>query len=139
MPVSQNYDSRGAADFKPPKSKPPVASKEAKYNLIDLTGDTVRDFVISQLNKFDCRMEYDSEVLNTDYGVMAPTEAHIVDYCKYVTIACKMENEIPIIALIYIERLMSTGILLNRFNWQRVLLICLCVASKIWDDDSLEN
>lgn len=85
-------------------------------------------------------MEYDQEILNLDYSVRAPTEAHIVDYCKYVTIACKMENEIPIIALIYIERLMlSTGILLNRYNWQRILLCCLCLASKIWDDDSLEN
>jgi len=63
-------------------------------------------------------MEYDSEVLNTDYGVRQPTEHHIVDYCKYVTIACKMESEIPIIALIYIERLLfSSGILLNKFNW----------------------
>jgi hypothetical protein len=85
-------------------------------------------------------MEYDSEIFNTDWMVRTPTEADIVDYCKYVTISCKMENEIPIICLIYIERLlMSTGILLNRYNWQRLLLCCLCMASKIWDDDSLEN
>ena len=51
-----------------------------------------------------------------------------------------MEHEIPIIALVYIERLLlKTGILLNRYNWQRVLLVCLCLASKVWDDDSLEN
>ncbi len=85
-------------------------------------------------------MEYDEEILNTEYGVRTPTEAHVVDYCKYVTIACKMESEIPVIALIYIERLLlSTGILLNKYNWQRVLLISLCLASKVWDDDSLEN
>lgn len=94
----------------------------------------------SQLNKYDCRMEYDAEILNLDYSVRQPTEAHIVDYCKYVTISCKMENEIPIIALIYVERLLlTTGILLNKYNWQRMLLCCLCLASKIWDDDSLEN
>jgi len=51
-------------------------------------------------------MEYDEEFLNLTYGVRQPTEAHIVDYCKYVTIACKMEHEIPIIALIYLERLL---------------------------------
>jgi hypothetical protein len=51
-----------------------------------------------------------------------------------------MENEIPVIALIYLEKLMlSTGILLTKFNWQRIILICLVLASKIWDDDSLEN
>ena len=68
-----------------------------------------------------------------------PTENDIVDYCKYVTIACKMEHEIPIMCLVYIERLLLKGILLNRFNWQRVLLVCMCLASKVWDDDSLEN
>ena len=31
------------------------------------------------------------------------------------------------------------GLVLNKWNWKRVVLICLCLASKIWDDDSLEN
>jgi len=29
--------------------------------------------------------------------------------------------------------------LLNHSNWKRLLLITLILASKIWDDDSLEN
>ena len=121
-------------------AKPPTTQKESKYKLLDLSEEKFRDFILSQLNKFDCRMEYDAEVLNFDYSVRSPTEAHIVDYAKYVTIASKMENEIPIICLIYIERLLlNTGILLNKYNWQRMLLTCLCLASKIWDDDSLEN
>ena len=69
-----------------------------------------------------------------------PSEKYIADYCKYVTIACKMENEIPIVCLVYLEKLLTTtGILLNKYNWRRIVLICLCLASKIWDDDSLEN
>ena len=69
-----------------------------------------------------------------------PTEKYISDYCKYVTIACKMENEIPIVCLVYLEKLLvCTGILLNKWNWKRIVLVCLCLASKIWDDDSLEN
>ncbi len=51
-----------------------------------------------------------------------------------------MENEIPIICLVYLERLiMKTGILLTNENWRRLTLIALCIGSKIWDDDSLEN
>jgi len=85
-------------------------------------------------------MEYDNEVFNEDTFVPVPTEEHIADYCKYVTIACKMENEIPVVCLVYLEKLLlSTGILLNKWNWKRLVLICLCIASKIWDDDSLEN
>ena len=46
----------------------------------------------------------------------------------------------PVICLVYLERLiLSTGMLLNKWNWKRLVLICLCLASKIWDDDSLEN
>mmetsp|Transcript_40947 Transcript_40947/g.29551 ORF Transcript_40947/g.29551 Transcript_40947/m.29551 type:complete len:96 (-) Transcript_40947:258-545(-) len=51
-----------------------------------------------------------------------------------------MENEVPIICLCYLEKLFAmTGVLLNKFNWKRMVLVCLCIASKIWDDDSLEN
>ena len=51
-----------------------------------------------------------------------------------------MENETPILALAYMERiLLRTGILVNKFNWKRLLLVCMCVASKLSDDDSLEN
>ena len=51
-----------------------------------------------------------------------------------------MENEIPIICLVYLERLLTkTGVLLTRENWKRITLIALCIGSKIWDDDSLEN
>lgn len=69
-----------------------------------------------------------------------PSENDIYEYCKYVTSSSKMENEIPIICLVYIERLLTkTGLLLNKENWKRLTLISLCIGSKIWDDDSLEN
>ena len=100
----------------------------------------MRDFAMSQLRYFDVRMEYDSEDFHEDQFVPIPSEKYIADYCKYVTISCKMENEIPIVCLVYLEKLLlTTGILLNKWNWKRLVLICLCLASKIWDDDSLEN
>jgi len=69
-----------------------------------------------------------------------PSADDIANYCKYVTLSCKMENEIPLIAMVYIERILrKCGLLVNSFNWKRLLLICLCIASKVWDDDSLEN
>ena len=72
--------------------------------------------------------------------IMDPSASDIAAYCKYVTIASKMENEQPVIAMVYIERILAkTGMLVNKYNWKRMILICLCVASKVWDDDSLEN
>ena len=64
----------------------------------------------------------------------------IFNYIKYVTFKSKMEAEIPIISLIYIEKLLRTcGVMVNVHNWRRIVLITLCIGSKIWDDDSLEN
>lgn len=92
------------------------------------------------LNYFDERYNFDQGILNEDMRILEPSEDDIAAYSKYVTIASKMENETPIIALVYIERLLQkTGILINKYNWKRFLLVCLCVASKVWDDDSLEN
>lgn len=34
-------------------------SREPKQKLLDLSDETVRQFVSQQLDKFDCRMEYD--------------------------------------------------------------------------------
>lgn len=119
-------------------SKKSAKSYESAY--VDVSQDKMRDFAMSQLRHFDVRMEYDNLIFNEDQFVPMPSEKYIADYCKYVTIACKMENEIPIVCLVYIETLLlTTGILLNKWNWRRIVLICLTLASKIWDDDSLEN
>tara|TARA_B110000285_G_C15122787_1_gene618213 strand:- start:315 stop:1082 length:768 start_codon:yes stop_codon:yes gene_type:complete len=94
----------------------------------------------NQLVYFDERMDVESSTFDEEMEIYDPTEEDIAAYGKYVTIASKMENEAPIIALVYIERiLLKTGILVNKYNWKRILLVCLCVASKVWDDDSLEN
>lgn len=43
-------------------------------------------------------------------------------------------------ALVYVQRLLEcTGCLVNHWNWKRIVLITLILASKVWDDDSLEN
>jgi hypothetical protein len=69
-----------------------------------------------------------------------PTLEEIYYYCKYVIVSGRMEKEIPILCLVYLERfLLKTGILMNFANWKRLTLISLILASKIWDDDSLEN
>lgn len=69
-----------------------------------------------------------------------PSIEEIYYYCKYVIVSGRMEKEIPILCLIYLERfLIKSGLLMNFSNWKRLTLISLILASKIWDDDSLEN
>ena len=133
-------DDQGPLEKLVKKKQKKKSAKSYESAKIDVSEDKMRAFVMEQLKRFDLRMKYDEEIFNEDMFVPFPTERYIADYCKYVTISCKMENEIPIVCLVYLEKLLlTTGILLNKYNWRRITLICLCLASKIWDDDSLEN
>ncbi|CAD8167010.1 unnamed protein product [Paramecium octaurelia] len=65
----------------------------------------------------------------------------IQNYCKNIMTTTKMEREVAIISMIYINRLLdhNQGIEINCLNWQKVLFTALVMASKIWDDESFEN
>ena len=91
---------------------------------------------------FDYHYNFQEDMLkNYDDGyVDVPSLEELYYYCKYVIISGRMEKEIPILCLIYLERFFTkTGILMTGGNWKRLTLISLILASKIWDDDSLEN
>jgi hypothetical protein len=91
---------------------------------------------------FDYHYDFPSDTMtfNEDELLQNPTLEELYYYCKYVIISGRMEKEIPILCLIYLERFFTkTGILMNYGNWKRLTLISLILASKIWDDDSLEN
>jgi len=51
----------------------------------------------------------------------------------------------PIIAYAYLQKLIKnvrsifSKPKLTRYNWKNIVLISLILASKIWDDQSLEN
>jgi hypothetical protein len=97
-----------------------------------------------QLRIFDANYDFLKDQVNGGQGetpfVSNPTIEELYYYCKYVIISGRMEKEIPILCLVYIERFLTkTGVLMNHANWKRLTLISLILASKIWDDDSLEN
>lgn len=51
-----------------------------------------------------------------------------------------MEKEAPIIALVYIERiLIKSGFTLTMSNWRKITFTAMIMAGKIWDDESFEN
>lgn len=91
---------------------------------------------------FDYHYDFATDVMaiREDEYLQNPALEELYYYCKYVIISGRMEKEIPILCLIYLERFFTkTGILMNYGNWKRLTLISLILASKIWDDDSLEN
>jgi hypothetical protein len=105
------------------------------------TKEGFKDLIRWQMRIFDLNYEFESDqVMDCVLPDENPTLEELYYYCKYVIISGRMEKEIPILCLVYLERFLTkTGILLNHLNWRRLTLISLCLASKIWDDDSLEN
>ena len=78
-------------------------------------------------------MMFDSEKFNPNMKILEPSASDIAAYAKYVTIASKMENEQPVIAMVYIERILAkTGMLVNKYNWKRILLVCLFRVMLYW-------
>ena len=64
----------------------------------------------------------------------------MANFCKNIVITSKMEKEVTIICLVYIERLLTnTGFTVSPANWRRITFTSLILASKIWDDESYEN
>ena len=110
-------------------------------------------YIETQMLKFHPNYNFETEQMSDTTGMCQsshslaslfddemPHEDEVYYYSKYVVLSSKMEKEIPLMALTYIERLLTkVGILMNHWNWRRILLTTLIVASKIWDDDSLEN
>jgi Cyclin len=67
-------------------------------------------------------------------------ETSIYNYIKNLVVRGQMEHEIPIVSLVYLERMVAkSGIRLNQNNWKKLIFIAFVEASKIWDDESFEN
>ncbi|CAD8086735.1 unnamed protein product [Paramecium sonneborni] len=83
-------------------------------------------------NKVFIDMEMQNYIPNVDI---------IQNYCKNIMITTKMEREVAIISMIYINRLLEYNetLQINCLNWQKILFTSLVMASKIWDDESFEN
>lgn len=116
------------------------------------TNEGFNSYIETQMLKFHPNYDFDLEqMVDKDlwkssislvdtFVVQRPTQEEIYYYAKYIVLWSRMEKEIPLIALAYIERLWTkVGILINHWNWRRIMLIWLIIASKVWDDESLEN
>lgn len=115
-------------------------SVESYYFLEDLTKEGLQKYLKDSMEIFNEKYSVKDKIIEDDVEIVDPTFDLIYKYFRYVFINCKMEKEIPLLALVYMERLMMrTGILMNTTNWRRVSLVSLVIASKLWDDDSLEN
>merc|ERR1712216_426268 len=69
-----------------------------------------------------------------------PTVDAVSTFIRNLTTMARMGVEANVAGLAYTERFLScTGLQLNAKNWRRLVFISWIMASKIWDDESMEN
>ena len=51
----------------------------------------------------------------------------------------RLPNELAVMVVVYLERLVTGGTELRLWNWKPILLAAMLVASKIWEDASSQN
>ena len=69
-----------------------------------------------------------------------PTFASVSNYIRAIAQSARMGAEASVVALAYIERLISsTSFPLNERTWRKCALTAFLLAHKMWDDECLEN
>ena len=113
---------------------------ESNY-IIDADNITkFKEYLLNQFEIFDDDFLYYTMSVPVKRFMAPPDPQAIFEFCANIMILTKMEKEVIIISLIYIERLIfNTGFIINSRNWRKIIFIALIIASKLWDDDSLEN
>lgn len=77
--------------------------------------------------------------LSNESGLI-PSLDDIISLFTYLYDQCQCESDVLIPSLLYCERLMTEtrGVVQpNVHNWRSILLSCLTLASKVWDDCSM--
>lgn len=71
---------------------------------------------------------------------VVPSQQDIYNFCKNFIILCRMEKEVSVICLIYLERLIqTTSLYMCSLTWKKLIVTALILSSKVWDDESFEN
>ena len=115
-------------------------SMESDYIIDVTTIDKFKSYLLKQAEVFDDDFIYSAMHIPTRKYVPPPDPQVVFEFCANIMILTKMEKEVIIITLLYLERfIFNSGLLLTSRNWRRIIFITMAIASKIWDDDSFEN
>jgi len=72
--------------------------------------------------------------------VSIPTVRAVFKFISTIFNVMKLDLECMIMCLAYVERVLElSGLTLDQTNWRRVILSCLIIAAKVWEDLSVYN
>ena len=113
---------------------------ESDYILDIISIEELTYYLIKRAEIFDEDFNYMYMKIIERRYIPTPEPQTIFDFMADIIILTKMEKEVIVLSLIYIERLiLNTGLLLTSRNWRRILLTAMIISSKVWDDNSFEN
>ena len=108
---------------------------ESNYIIDVNTIEKFKNFLIQTVEIFDDDYNLDTKQLECGFKPIRPDPNQIFEYCGNILVASKMEKEVIIISLIYIERfIFNTGVMINSRNWRRLLFISFVIGSKVNKD-----
>jgi len=86
---------------------------------------------------------FDERINKLDNGAPVNEIPDVDRIYRFISVIFDTEQlsaECAIMTLAYIERIISlTGLTLNAYNWRRVVLSTLILASKVWEDQAVWN
>eukprot|EP01084_Bolivina_argentea_P261206 441322_1 len=101
-----------------------------------------RDKLVSTIAKIlakTCHLNNQFSVANNVPFITFDASVSIHDYLERFNVYSHCSNEIFVMALIYIDRLIKRGIVVNRYTIHKVLLIAIVTAIKFQDDIYYDN
>jgi hypothetical protein len=75
-------------------------------------------------------------------SLLVPPIETITQFIYEICYSTQMEYECSVVSLIYLTRFMEVSyhkIQLNEYNWRSVVLSCMLIANKMWDDFHVSN
>jgi hypothetical protein len=105
---------------------------ESNYIIDIKDADKLTSYLLKTCEIYDDDYLYSQLRISHKRYIQPPDPHNIYEFCANVMIMTKMEKEVIIICLIYVERfIFNTGILMNARNWKRLLFTAMVIASKV--------
>lgn len=79
------------------------------------------------------------ETVRAQTNYPTPSIPDLHSFLESLFLRLRLPREVVVLAVVYIERLIAAGAELRTCTWKPVLLSCLLIASKTWEDVSAQN
>mmetsp|Transcript_16300 Transcript_16300/g.18455 ORF Transcript_16300/g.18455 Transcript_16300/m.18455 type:complete len:451 (+) Transcript_16300:135-1487(+) len=125
-----------------PEKEMRCVSAVLNAHMVSFSQDCVNYLESDQAKVFNDSTKAAVNTLNDHGKTLIPSVETVFIFIKKVFESAEMVEECIIMSLVYLERLLMASkdnLILHSGNWQPIVLTCMVLASKVWDDLSMQN